>query len=131
MVHTNSIEYSVVESLRLTSGALFPIPVNFDVSKEDVQTLGIKPGARIALRDPRDDNALAILTVEDIYAPNKVLEAEKVFGADDIAHPAVAYLKNKVKEFYVGGKVQAVQPPTYFDYVDLRCESNSNTVVID
>lgn len=117
----NEADYkSVVESLRLTSGALFPIPVNFDVSKEDIEALGIKPGARIALRDPRDDNALAILAVEDIYTPNKVLEAEKVFGADDIAHPAVAYLKNKVKEFYVGGKVQAVQPPTYFDYVDLR-----------
>ncbi|CEL60964.1 sulfate adenylyltransferase [Rhizoctonia solani AG-1 IB] len=113
---------SVVETLRLKSGALFPIPVNLDVSKEDIERLGIKPGTRIALRDLRDDNALAILTTEDIYTPNKVVEAEKVFGADDPAHPAVAYLRNKVKEFYLGGKLQAIQPPTYFDYVALRCE---------
>ncbi|CUA66887.1 sulfate adenylyltransferase [Rhizoctonia solani] len=111
---------SVVDTLRLKSGALFPMPVNFDVSKEDIERLVIKPGTRLALRDPRDDNALAILTVEDIYTPNKVVEAEKVFGADDPAHPAVSYLRNKVKEFYVGGKVQAIQPPTYFDYVALR-----------
>ncbi|KAG8767793.1 Sulfate adenylyltransferase [Ceratobasidium sp. 428] len=117
----NEADYnSVVETLRLKSGALFPIPVNFDVSKADVGQLGIKPGVRIALRDPRDGNALAILTVEDLYTPNKVLEAEKVFGADDPAHPAVAYLRNNVKDFYVGGKVQAIQPPTHFDYVALR-----------
>ncbi|CAE6431056.1 unnamed protein product [Rhizoctonia solani] len=111
---------SVIDTLRLKSGALFPIPINFDVSKEDIERLGIKTGTRITLRDPRDDNALAILTVEDIYTPNKVIEAEKVFGADDPAHPAVAYLRSKVKEFYLGGKLQAVQPPTYFDYVALR-----------
>ncbi|KAG9103892.1 Sulfate adenylyltransferase [Ceratobasidium sp. 392] len=116
----NEADYkSVVETLRLTSGALFPIPVNFDVSKADVEQLGIKPGARITLRDPRDDNPLAILTVEDLYTPDKTLEAEKVFGGDP-EHPAVAYLKNKVKDIYVGGKIQAIQPPTHFDYVALR-----------
>ena len=45
-----------------------------------------------------------------------------MFGADDPAHPSVAYLRNKVKEYYVGGKVQAIQPPTHFDYVALRCK---------
>jgi sulfate adenylyltransferase len=61
--------------------------------------------------------------VEDIYRPDKANEAIKVFGDDDSAHPAVAYLHNHVKEFYIGGKVQAIQPPTHFDYVALRCES--------
>ena len=45
-----------------------------------------------------------------------------MLGADDPAHPSVAYLRKKVKEFYVGGKVSAIQPPAYFDYVPLRCE---------
>jgi sulfate adenylyltransferase len=56
-----------------------------------------------------------------VYRPDKVKEAIDVFGADDPAHPAVAYLRNKVKEYYIGGKVQAIQAPTYFDYVALRC----------
>ena len=60
--------------------------------------------------------------MEDIYTPNKVLEATKVFGDDDSAHPAVKYLHQTVKEHYIGGKVQAIQPPTHFDYVALRCE---------
>jgi len=60
--------------------------------------------------------------VEDIYRPDKVKEAVQVLGADDPAHPSVAYLHNRTKEFYVGGKVQAIQPPTHFDYVALRCK---------
>ncbi|KDQ21600.1 hypothetical protein BOTBODRAFT_123392 [Botryobasidium botryosum FD-172 SS1] len=111
---------SVVDTLRLADGTLFPIPITLDVSKEDIGTLNLETGARIVLRDPRDDAALAILTIEDIYQPDKIHEAINVFGADDPAHPSVAYLRNRVKDFYVGGKVQAVQLPTYFDYVALR-----------
>ncbi|KAF8894053.1 ATP-sulfurylase [Infundibulicybe gibba] len=58
--------------------------------------------------------------VEDIYAPDRVKEAVQVLGADDPAHPSVAYLRNQVKELYIGGKVQAIQAPTHFDYVALR-----------
>ena len=61
-------------------------------------------------------------TVDDVYEPDKVKEAVNVFGADDPAHPAVAYLRNTTKDFYVGGKLQAIQPPTHFDYVAYRCE---------
>jgi len=111
---------SVVDSLRLADGTLFPIPVTLDVSHDDIERLSVKPGARITLRDPRDDEPLAIITIEDVYTPDRVKEAIEVFGADDPAHPSVAYLRNRVKDFYVGGKVQAIQAPAHFDYVALR-----------
>jgi sulfate adenylyltransferase len=129
-----------VDTLRLADGTLFPIPITLDVSPEDVVRLSIVPGSRIGLRDPRDDQVLAIITggftgncflcnrwlttllVEDIYTPNLVKEAVQVFGADDPAHPSVAYLRNYVKDRYLGGNVQAIQSPTHFDYVALRCE---------
>ncbi|KZP34741.1 ATP-sulfurylase [Athelia psychrophila] len=117
----NESDYkSVVDTLRLADGTLFPIPITLDVSHEDIEQLSIKPGVRLVLRDPRDDEALAIITVEDIYKPDRVKEAVEVFGADDPAHPAVAYLRNRVHDFYIGGKVQAIQAPTHFDYVALR-----------
>lgn len=62
--------------------------------------------------------------MSDVYKPDKVAEAVNVLGADDIAHPAVAYLRNSVQEFYIGGKVQAIAPPQHFDYVALRCTSS-------
>lgn len=114
---------SVVDTLRLSDGTLFPIPITLDVSSDDITRLGITSGARLALRDPRDDEALAIITVQDIYTYDRVREAIQVLGADDPAHPSVSYLRNRVKEYYVGGKVQAIQGPLHFDYVALRCET--------
>ncbi|KAL1680408.1 hypothetical protein EV122DRAFT_262482 [Schizophyllum commune] len=111
---------SVVDTMRLADGVLFPMTIALDVSREDIDNLSIAPGVRLALRDPRDEEALAIITVEDVYQPDRVKEAEKVFGADDPAHPAVAYLRSKVKDFYIGGKVQAIQAPQHHDYVALR-----------
>lgn len=111
---------SVVESLRLTNGVLFPIPITLDVTREDATRLSITTGARITLRDPRDDEPLAILTVQDIYTPDRVMEAIQVFGADDPAHPSVSYLRRHGKELYIGGSVQAIQLPNHFDYTSLR-----------
>ncbi|KIO31259.1 hypothetical protein M407DRAFT_14111 [Tulasnella calospora MUT 4182] len=111
---------SVVETMRLADRTLFPIPVTLDVSEAERDELDIKPGRRLTLRDPRDDQALAILNVSDVYRPDKAKEAERVLGADDIAHPSVAYLRNRAKDLYVGGSIQAIQLPTYHDYVSLR-----------
>lgn len=60
--------------------------------------------------------------MEDVYKPDLVHEAITVFGADDPAHPSVQYLRTKVNPYYIGGKVQAVQAPTHYDYVSLRCK---------
>lgn len=51
-----------MDTLRLKDGTLFAIPITLDVSKEDISSKSIAPGARIVLRDPRDDEALAIIT---------------------------------------------------------------------
>ena len=61
----------VVENLRLADGNLFSMPICLDVSKETIGDLGIKAGVRVTLRDFRDDRNLAIITVEDVYKPNK------------------------------------------------------------
>lgn len=59
----NEADYkSCVDNLRIADGSLFPIPITLDASKEDIEKLNIVPGTRLALRDPRDDEALAIIT---------------------------------------------------------------------
>ncbi|KAL1926115.1 hypothetical protein VTP01DRAFT_6152 [Rhizomucor pusillus] len=110
----------VVENMRLASGLLWPMPITLDVSQEEIDSAQIKPQNRIALLDPRDYEPLAILTVQDVYKPNKSNEAAKVYGADDIAHPAVHYLHNIAKDFYVGGSLEAIQAPAHYDYVANR-----------
>jgi sulfate adenylyltransferase len=108
--------------MRLTNGLLWPIPITLDVSKQELEESKIEPSKRIALLDPRDSEPLAILTVEDIYRPDKSKEAKLVYGADDIAHPAVNYLHNIAKEFNLGGSLEAIQAPSHYDYVANRCK---------
>lgn len=61
----------VVKENRLTNGILFSMPITLDVSKSEIDELGLAPGKKITLRDFRDDRNLAILTIEDIYKPDK------------------------------------------------------------
>lgn len=62
---------SVVKENRLADGILFSMPITLDLSQETIDQVGLKPGQRVTLRDLRDDRNLAILTVDDIYRPDK------------------------------------------------------------
>jgi ATP sulfurylase len=104
---------SVVETMRLADGTLWPMPITLDVSEAFAET--IEPGQDIALRDA-EGVILAILSISDKWVPNKAREAEKVFGADDIAHPAVYYLHHNAGPVYLGGAITGIQPPTHYDF---------------
>ncbi|MDP5306089.1 bifunctional sulfate adenylyltransferase/adenylylsulfate kinase [Paracoccus spongiarum] len=111
----------VVNDMRLTSGALWPMPITLDVSEKFAE--GLEPGTDIALRDP-EGVILAIMSVTDKYVPNKAHEAEKVFGANDLAHPAVNYLHNIAGPVYLGGPVKGLQAPTHYDFRGRRNTPN-------
>jgi len=111
----------VVDNMRLANGALWPMPINLDVSKKIAETVEI--GQDIALRD-QEGVILATMTVTDSWTPNKSLEAQKVFGADDLAHPAVNYLHNTAGEVYLGGPVTGIQQPVHYDFRGSRDTPN-------
>ena len=116
----NEKDYNgVVDNLRLANGALFSMPICLDVDQKTIKAKGLKPGIRVTLRDFRDDRNLAILTVDDVYRPDKKKEAKEVFGGDE-EHPAIVYLNDKMEDHYVGGKVEAVNRLSHYDYVALR-----------
>jgi sulfate adenylyltransferase len=112
---------SVVETMRLADGALWPIPVTLDVSEKFAET--VEPGQDIALRD-QEGVILAILSITDKWVPNKAREAELVFGADDLAHPAVNYLHNVAGPVYLGGPITGIQPPVHYDFKARRDTPN-------
>lgn len=111
----------VVENMRLADGTLWPMPVTLDVSEKFAET--VAPGQDIALRD-QEGVILAILSVTDKWVPNKALEAEKVFGADDLAHPAVNYLHHVAGPVYLGGAITGLQQPTHYDFKARRDTPN-------
>ena len=111
----------VVADMRLASGALFPMPITLDVSEKFAET--VESGQDIALRD-QEGVILAILSISDKWVPNKALEAASVFGADDLAHPAVNYLHNTAGKVYLGGPVIGIQPPVHYDFKARRDTPN-------
>jgi sulfate adenylyltransferase len=108
---------SVVETMRLGSGVLWPIPITLDVTEEFAG--GIKSGDSIALRD-LEGVILATLEVGDIWTPDLDVEAKSVYGTTDDAHPAVNYLKHIGNPVYVGGKLTGIEAPTHYDFKHLR-----------
>ena len=112
---------SVLDDMHLSWGGLWPMPVNLDVSQDFADK--VEPGQDIALRD-QEGVILAILSVTDKWSPDKSREAEKVFGADDVAHPSVNYLHNVAGPVYLGGPVTGIQQPTHYDFRGRRDTPN-------
>ena len=112
---------SVCQHMRLADGSLWPMPITLDVSSRFAQNVSIDEN--IVLRD-QEGVPLAVLTVESKWQPDKSREAKQVYGKDDSAHPAVAYLHNQAGEWYLGGRLQGLELPSHYDYREYRHTPN-------
>src|SRR5205814_3671563 len=115
----NRAEYeSVCQNMQLPDGPIWPMPITLDVSEEFAKRL--KPGSsKIALRDA-EGVMLAVLHVEDVWQPDRKAEAQAVLGTTSTMHPGVDYLLNRAHDWYVGGRIEALQLPTHYDFRTLR-----------
>ncbi len=107
----------VCEKIRLTDGTIWPIPIILDVPEQVAKTLST--GSMLPLRDP-EGVMLAAVHVEEVWQPDLSQEAEQIFGTMNTEHPGVAYLINCTNPWYVGGKLECVQLPKHYDFVELR-----------
>lgn len=80
---------SVLLNCRLTSGALWPMPIVLSITLAQAEMLSSKK--RVVLRDERA-NPLAILSIEEIYQPNRERECELLLGTTDKNHPHADWL---------------------------------------
>jgi sulfate adenylyltransferase len=110
----NQADYQEVrDRMRLADGTLWPIPITLDVTRELASKLS--GGHKVALRDA-EGVLLAVLTVGDVWEPDRTEEAERVFGTTSTHHPGVDYLLTQSGPVYVGGTVEGVQLPGHFDF---------------
>ena len=107
---------AVIDSLSLPDGTLWPVPIVLDVTEKFAEKLN--PGDRVALRDG-EGFMPAVLTVDDIWRPDRKREAEKVYGTNDPSHPGVRYLLSAVNPVYIGGRIEGVQAPVHHDFESL------------
>ena len=95
---------SVVTSNRTTKGTLFGLPIVMDTDREDILV-----GDQVLLTYKNQD--LAVLNVEEKWAPDKVLEAQGCYGTTSIEHPAVKMIAMERRRFYLGGDLRGLELP--------------------
>ncbi|HET6463547.1 MAG TPA: sulfate adenylyltransferase [Candidatus Krumholzibacteria bacterium] len=92
---------SVLTNMRLPSGHVWSLPITLAVSDAAIAQKATPFAA--ALRTPEGEIA-GIMSVEELYRPDKTREATLALGTADEAHPGVQYLKS-TGATYAGGKV--------------------------
>ena len=105
---------SVLDTMSLSDGTLFPMPITLPVDPG----AEIEPGMDIALRD-RKNNILAIQTVDEMYEWDLQEMATKVFGKYDTRHPIIAEM-HRWGRLNIAGNLQVLRLPPHLDFADLR-----------
>jgi len=118
------------ESMRMTDGTFFPVPVMCMLENVDA----IKDAKRIALRDPNMEGnpVLAIMDVEaieEVSDEQMAFMTDKVYRTDDAEHPGVAAFNGQGR-FAVSGPIQVLHfsyfqddfPDTFRTAVEIRNE---------
>jgi sulfate adenylyltransferase len=95
---------SVINTMRLANGLPWSLPITLAIDKN--KAIELKVGETINLI--KDEIVYGVMNVEEIYIPDKILEAEKVYKTTDLQHPGVKKLFAR-DELYVAGPITMVR----------------------
>ncbi|MGF3055767.1 hypothetical protein [Microbacterium sp. YY-01] len=120
----NEADYlSVLEKGRLADGTVWPVPLSFaPIGKVNSDIIaGLSVGDDIALTDSNND-PVAILAIEDIFAYDRDFRAEKLFGTTDRNHPGVDSIYRRMGETALGGTLHLLNRVDWGPFEGLRRE---------
>jgi sulfate adenylyltransferase len=93
--------YSVVDTMRLTSGKLFPLPVLLPIKDEVFNNIVLDSEVKLIFNKIK----VGVLKIESKYKIDFQNHIIKLFGTEDIEHPGYKML-NSLGNFFVGGKIK-------------------------
>ncbi len=108
---------SILETMHLSSGLAWSIPVTLSLTDEDVKRIGA--GTSVALLTAEGAPALAIVDVAEVFKRDREKEALGVFGTEDVEHPGVQALQ-EAGDFCLAGPVRALALPEHDDFEAYR-----------
>src|SRR5690625_3540276 len=103
---------SVIHDVRLENGLVWSIPITLSVSKSTSDQFSI--GQNVALKGA-DGIMYAVLKLEEKYHYNKRLEAQKVYGTTDEAHPGVKKIYEQ-GDVYLAGPITLLNRPDHGEF---------------
>lgn len=114
---------SVLKDGRLSNGTIWPVPLSFapigDRNAEIISTL--KVGDQVTLTDS-DNEPVAILDIEDIFAYDKAHRAKNLFGTSDRNHPGVDSIYRRMGDTSLGGTLHLLNRVDWGPFEKLRQE---------
>ncbi|SMF69167.1 sulfate adenylyltransferase [Paenibacillus uliginis N3/975] len=99
---------SVLNSMRLSNGTVWSIPITLAVDEKIVSQFSV--GDQAALVGDRDGVIYGVISVESIFKADLQEEAIKIFKTDDPEHPGVQKLYER-STIYVGGPIEVLNRP--------------------
>ena len=114
----NEADYrGVLESMHLTNGLPWAIPVVLGATDEDVKRIG--GSERVALLEAGSDDPLAVIQIEEVFKRDKQAEAINVYRTDDAEHPGVKAVYD-AGDFCLAGTIQVLRLPAHDDFETYR-----------
>ncbi|QQF62594.1 sulfate adenylyltransferase [Bacillus mojavensis] len=98
--------HSVVKEMRLANGLPWSLPITLPVSEETAKQLSVGNHVKLV----KHGVTYGMMTVTDIYQPDKTQEALFVYKTNDPAHPGVKKLLER-PDFYIGGPILVSRLP--------------------
>lgn len=98
---------SVLENIRLANGLVWSIPITLPIPRQAAQKLKI--GEKVKLTFNND--TYGILRLEELYTPDKMTEAKKVYQTTDPNHPGVKKLFDRPDVYAAGPIILTKIPP--------------------
>lgn len=95
---------SVVHNMRLSNGLPWSIPITLAIDKS--KAMELKSGEIINL--VHHGEVYGVLTVEEIFIPDKKLEAERVYKTTELNHPGVKKLFER-DDLYLSGPITMIK----------------------
>src|SRR5699024_2105204 len=114
---------SVLEKGRLANGVVWLVPLSFAPSgKRNSDTISkLSVGDEVALLGT-DNEPVAILALEDIFAYDRAHRAKNLFGTDDRSHPGVDSIYTRMGDTSLGGTLTLLQRVDWGPFESLRKE---------
>lgn len=101
---TEADYYSVVKTMRLTTGEPWTIPITLPTTEDNAKNIAIGSVVNLV----RNGVVYGVLTVSDIFTPDKEQEAALVYQTTDREHPGVKKLFER-PNVYLGGEITLVE----------------------
>lgn len=114
---------SVLSDGRLSDGTVWPVPLSFaPIGNKNKDVInGLKVGDDIAITDYNNE-PVAILSIEDIFAYDKDHRAKNLFGTTDQTHPGVRSVYERMGETSLGGTLHLLNRVDWGPFEKIRME---------